>query len=97
MVFKFLVLKATLNFMPVFRDIIVLCIVGRAGMAAINDPDNKLNLIALASGLARSLPTYARPLFVRVLDKIDMTGEKCYACTCSNLLLGLMQLQELTN
>lgn len=43
-------------------------------MAAINDPDNKLNLTTLASGLAKSLPTYARPLFIRVLDKIDITG-----------------------
>lgn len=46
-------------------------------MAAIQNPDNTLDLTTLASGLAKSLPSYARPLFVRVLNKIDMTGKKC--------------------
>lgn len=80
--FKFLALKVTSNFQPRYSIVILiyyqnLIILGRAGMAAINDPDNRLNLTTLAAGLAKSLPSYARPLFIRVLEKIDMTGEKC--------------------
>lgn len=47
---------------------------GRAGMAAITDPERTLDLKALGDNLRKSLPTYARPQFIRVLEKIDMTG-----------------------
>lgn len=47
---------------------------GRAGMAAITDPERTLDLKALSSNLRKSLPSYARPQFIRVLEKIDMTG-----------------------
>ncbi|OXA48216.1 Long-chain fatty acid transport protein 4 [Folsomia candida] len=48
---------------------------GRAGMAAISDPDNSLNLEKLADGVIKSLPSYARPLFVRIIrTELDMTG-----------------------
>nr|CAH7739236.1 unnamed protein product [Callosobruchus chinensis] len=47
---------------------------GRAGMAAILDPEEKVDLAKLAEGVKKSLPTYARPIFVRVLRKIDLTG-----------------------
>lgn len=47
---------------------------GRAGMAAILDVDNKVDLDALAAGLKSVLPTYARPQFIRLLRKVDMTG-----------------------
>lgn len=47
---------------------------GRAGMAAILDTDGTLDLVALAAGLRRVLPSYARPQFVRLLTKVDMTG-----------------------
>lgn len=47
---------------------------GRAGMAAILDVDNKVDLDALAAGLKAVLPTYARPQFIRLLRKVDMTG-----------------------
>ena len=45
---------------------------GRAGMAAIVARDN-LNLTALHEHLARELPDYARPLFLRVRNEIDVT------------------------
>jgi fatty-acyl-CoA synthase len=45
---------------------------GRVGMAAIVGKDN-LNLTALHEHLARELPEYARPLFVRVRNEIDVT------------------------
>ncbi|XP_043474759.1 long-chain fatty acid transport protein 4 [Leptopilina heterotoma] len=47
---------------------------GKAGMAAIYDPDKSLNLNNLAEGVQKSLPKYARPLFVRVLAQLPMTG-----------------------
>lgn len=47
---------------------------GRAGMAAITDPERTLDLKALGDNLRKSLPTYARPQFIRILEKIDMTG-----------------------
>lgn len=47
---------------------------GKAGMAAIYDPEGSLNLKELAEGVKKVLPTYARPLFVRVLSKLPMTG-----------------------
>lgn len=47
---------------------------GRAGMAAIVDPERTLDLKALNANLKKSLPNYARPQFIRIMEKIDMTG-----------------------
>ena len=47
---------------------------GKAGMAAIVDPDNSLDLNILAEKLSTELPAYARPMFLRILKQIDMTG-----------------------
>uniref|UniRef100_T1IVL5 Long-chain-fatty-acid--CoA ligase n=1 Tax=Strigamia maritima TaxID=126957 RepID=T1IVL5_STRMM len=47
---------------------------GRAGMAAIFDEYNTLDLKALARGVYESLAPYARPLFVRIVKEVDMTG-----------------------
>jgi solute carrier family 27 fatty acid transporter 1/4 len=49
---------------------------GRAGMAAIVDQDDSLNLTTLAEGLNKALPSYARPLFIRIVRKVDMTGKQ---------------------
>jgi solute carrier family 27 fatty acid transporter 1/4 len=49
---------------------------GRAGMAAILDPEGSLDFTSLASGVTKSLPSYARPLFVRIVKQLDMTGKK---------------------
>ena len=43
-------------------------------MAAILDPGRSLDLMALAKGMAKVLPPYARPLFIRIVSKIDLTG-----------------------
>jgi len=45
---------------------------GRAGMVAI--ADKNLDLHRLANGLKKSLPHYARPLFLRLMDYVDLTG-----------------------
>ncbi|KAL0812134.1 hypothetical protein ABMA28_009512 [Loxostege sticticalis] len=47
---------------------------GKAGMAAIADPERKLDLTALAKGLKSSLPAYARPLFVRLMPEPPLTA-----------------------
>ena len=48
---------------------------GRAGMAAIVDPDYKINLTELCTALQRQLPAYSRPLFIRLLkEAADTTG-----------------------
>ena len=50
---------------------------GRAGMTAIAYPNGLTSddLDKLATGISKSLPPYARPLFLRVLDIMDMTGK----------------------
>ena len=47
---------------------------GRAGMAAIVDEYSNLDLVNLAFQLQKSLPPYARPLFVRTMKAVDTTG-----------------------
>ena len=47
---------------------------GRAGMAAIADINQTLDLNQLKTDLQKSLPVYARPVFLRLLNKLDMTG-----------------------
>lgn len=48
---------------------------GRAGMAAVYDPERTVDLNKdLLSGLKKALPVYARPIFIRILVKLDLTG-----------------------
>ena len=49
---------------------------GRAGMAAIVDENNSIDMEYLSEAFTRSLPTYARPLFVRFIKEADTTGEQ---------------------
>lgn len=47
---------------------------GRAGMAAIYDGDGTLDIDKLSTDIKQQLPFYARPQFLRILSKIDLTG-----------------------
>uniref|UniRef100_A0A1B0GJ61 Very long-chain fatty acid transport protein n=1 Tax=Lutzomyia longipalpis TaxID=7200 RepID=A0A1B0GJ61_LUTLO len=47
---------------------------GRAGMAAILDPKREISVENLSNGIRGCLPAYARPLFVRLMDELPMTG-----------------------
>lgn len=47
---------------------------GKAGMAAIVDPENKIDFDQLSIGIRGSLPAYARPLFLRILNELPMTS-----------------------
>ena len=43
-------------------------------MAAILDEDHSIDLDAMYKDLIKVLPAYARPLFIRLLQKVDTTG-----------------------
>ncbi|EDO43421.1 predicted protein [Nematostella vectensis] len=47
---------------------------GKAGMMAIVDTENSLELDDLACQFKTALPSYARPRFVRVMKAVDLTG-----------------------
>ncbi|KAK2587571.1 hypothetical protein KPH14_003699 [Odynerus spinipes] len=47
---------------------------GRAGMAAIYDEYGTLNIDQLSADIKEQLPFYARPQFIRILSKVDLTG-----------------------
>lgn len=43
-------------------------------MAAIHDPEHSVDLVQLANGVKQHLPGFARPLFVRLIKHLDITG-----------------------
>lgn len=47
---------------------------GKAGMAAIVDENNQVDLDQLSAGIKGALPAYARPLFIRVMPSVPMTS-----------------------
>jgi solute carrier family 27 (fatty acid transporter), member 1/4 len=47
---------------------------GRAGMASIVGITSEESLTKLALGIKSNLPSYARPIFLRVLKELPMTG-----------------------
>ena len=49
---------------------------GRAGMAAIPDPERLVDLNKLYTGMCDKLPSYARPIFLRFVQEIDVTGQE---------------------
>lgn len=62
-----------------YRDVVVYGVEvpgneGRAGMAAILDQEDNLDLQAVAEGVRKALPAYARPQFIRALRQVEMTG-----------------------
>ncbi|XP_063838763.1 long-chain fatty acid transport protein 4-like [Ostrinia nubilalis] len=47
---------------------------GRAGMCGIVDVDDSLDLDELLKDLSKDLPKYARPIFIRKMTSVDLTG-----------------------
>lgn len=47
-------------------------------MAAIYDENGTLDINKLSVDIKEQLPAYARPQFVRILTKIDLTGTRVY-------------------
>ncbi|XP_044268759.1 long-chain fatty acid transport protein 4 [Tribolium madens] len=71
--------EAVLSNVISYKDVVVYGVEirgveGRAGMAAIFDPEGTVDLAQLAEGTKKALPFYARPIFIRILKKLDMTG-----------------------
>lgn len=71
--------EATISNMVQLRDAAVYGVQipgteGRAGMAAIHDPNEEVDLTELARGVKEQLPSFARPLFVRLVKHLDLTG-----------------------
>ncbi|XP_015765840.1 PREDICTED: long-chain fatty acid transport protein 4-like isoform X2 [Acropora digitifera] len=72
--------EATISNILGLRDVVVYGVKvpgteGRAGMAAIVDEDSKgIDLIALLQQLKEHLPVYARPIFLRIVDSVTVTG-----------------------
>ena len=72
--------EATISNILGLRDVVVYGVKvpgteGRAGMAAIVDEDNKgIDLMALLEELKEHLPVYARPIFLRIVDSVAVTG-----------------------
>ena len=61
------------------RDVVVYGVTvpgteGRAGMAAVVDPESKISFETLAQSLKQLLPSYAIPVFLRIVHKVEVTG-----------------------
>ena len=72
--------EATMSNILGLRDVVVYGVKvpgteGRAGMAAIVDPDNKgIDLTLLVQDLKKLLPSYAHPMFLRIVESVSVTG-----------------------
>ena len=47
---------------------------GKAGMVAIHDPNDDVDVKNLGIEIKELLPSFARPLFVRLVKQLDITG-----------------------
>ncbi|OWA52520.1 Long-chain fatty acid transport protein 4 [Hypsibius exemplaris] len=47
---------------------------GKAGMACISGSDSKVNMDSFSAGVKNSLAAYARPLFLRFVPELEVTG-----------------------
>ena len=43
-------------------------------MAAIYDPEEEVDIRELEKAITEKLPSYARPIFIRLVKKLDITG-----------------------
>lgn len=71
--------EATISSILALKDCIVYGVEvgeleGRAGMVAIVAPSDTLDFDGLANSLKTSLPSYAIPLFIRLIHEVEMTG-----------------------
>ena len=43
-------------------------------LSLLSDPENSVDLVKLAKEIHQKLPKYARPLFIRLIQKLQLTG-----------------------
>lgn len=79
---------------------------GRAGMACIGADDSTLNMAEISAGIRDKLPAYARPVFLRFLKHIEVTGKVWldfprphgsnfgYQCKEREIIFGLRDLSS---
>lgn len=72
---------------------------GKAGMAAIVDPDKSCDLDNFANEMKKALPAYARPVFLRLLPEVHKTStflcsRKCFWFCFLCMLRGVSQVTE---
>ncbi|KAI0242882.1 Long-chain fatty acid transport protein 1 [Lamellibrachia satsuma] len=71
--------EATISNIVALKDVVVYGVhvpglEGCAGMAAIADNTDSLDLRQFYTSMQKALPSYARPVFLRILHKVDSTG-----------------------
>ena len=49
---------------------------GRAGMVCIQGAPDSIDVDSMIAGIGNNLPSYARPVFFRFADDLDMTGRE---------------------
>ena len=59
---------------------------GKAGMAAIVEDAAKFDLDTFLMRLKAELPSYAIPLFVRLVNTIDITGTNVFHCLLDSMI-----------
>ena len=69
---------------------------GKAGMAAIVEDAAKFDLDSFLQRLKAELPSYSIPLFLRLVNSIDITGN-CLSSVASTLTFIVFAFQELLN
>ncbi len=48
---------------------------GRAGMCALVEPNDGIDLVKFLSAMKKHLPSYATPIFLRLVRHLDITGK----------------------
>uniref|UniRef100_A0A8C1LE81 Arachidonate--CoA ligase n=1 Tax=Cyprinus carpio TaxID=7962 RepID=A0A8C1LE81_CYPCA len=71
--------EGTLSRMLDMKDVVVYGVEvpgaeGKAGMAAIADPEHSTDLVKFSRDLEKALPPYARPVFLRFLPEVNKTA-----------------------
>ena len=66
---------------------------GRAGMAAIPDPERKVHMAKMYVGMTEKLPACGEPIFWRFVDEIDLTGNDLFLLFLFLLISLLSHIQ----
>jgi len=70
---------------------------GRAGMVCIQGTPESIDVKTMLDGICNNLPAYARPLFFRFADDLDMTGREEFDISvhCGKFLRGFVNDSDL--